>query len=74
MAGDRREHWDRVYRTKGPTEVSWYRPHLDTSLAFIEQAAADRTAAIVDVGGGESTLVDDLLGRGYTDVSRSVWR
>ena len=69
MAEDRREHWDRVYQSKRPTEVSWYRPHLDTSLAFIEQAASDRAAAIIDVGGGESTLVDDLLVRGYTDVT-----
>ena len=69
MTEDRREHWDRVYKTKQPTEVSWYRPHLDTSLALIEQAAPDRAAALIDVGGGESTLVDDLLARGYRDVT-----
>jgi SAM-dependent methyltransferase len=69
MTDDRREHWDRVYQTKRATEVSWYRPHLDTSLALIEQAAPERTAAIIDVGGGESTLVDDLLARGYADVT-----
>jgi ubiquinone/menaquinone biosynthesis C-methylase UbiE len=64
-----REHWDRVYQTKAATEVSWYRAHLETSLALIEQAAPDRRAAIIDVGGGESTLVDDLLARGYSDVT-----
>jgi SAM-dependent methyltransferase len=64
-----REHWDRVYQTKEPTEVSWYRAHLETSLALIEQAAPQRAAAIVDVGAGESTLVDDLLARGYSDVT-----
>ena len=69
MTEERREHWDRVYRTKRATEVSWYRAHLDTSLALIEQAAPDRTAAVIDVGGGESTLVDDLLARGYADVT-----
>jgi SAM-dependent methyltransferase len=69
MTEDRREHWDRVYQTKRPTEVSWYRPHLDTSLALIEQAAADRSASVIDVGGGESTLVDDLLARGYADLT-----
>ena len=63
------EHWDFVYGSKRPTEVSWYRPHLDTSLSFIEKAVPNRAAAIIDVGGGESTLVDDLVARGYTDLS-----
>jgi len=66
---DARQHWDHVYETKAATEVSWYRPHLDTSLALIDQAATDRTSAIIDVGGGESTLVDDLVARGYADVT-----
>ncbi len=66
---DARHHWDRVYETKDATEVSWYRAHLDTSLALIDQAARNRTSAILDVGGGESTLVDDLVARGYTDVT-----
>jgi SAM-dependent methyltransferase len=64
-----RQHWDTVYRTKAADKVSWYRPHLERSLAFVEAVAADRGAAIVDVGGGESTLVDDLLARGYSDVT-----
>jgi SAM-dependent methyltransferase len=66
---DAREHWERVYLTKRPTQVSWYAPHLDTSLRLIEDAAPNRHAAIVDVGGGEATLVDDLLDRGYRRVS-----
>jgi SAM-dependent methyltransferase len=66
---DARQHWEAVYRTKLPTEVSWYAPHLATSLTLIEDAAPDRDAAIVDVGGGEATLVDDLVDRGYRDVS-----
>jgi 2-polyprenyl-3-methyl-5-hydroxy-6-metoxy-1,4-benzoquinol methylase len=66
---DARSHWDSVYRTKAADEVSWYRRHLERSLAFIEAAAPDRAAAIIDVGGGESTLVDDLLARGYRDVT-----
>lgn len=64
-----RAHWDKVYSAKAPDQVSWYRPHLDTSLALIERAAPDRDAAIIDVGGGESTLVDDLLARGYANVT-----
>jgi 2-polyprenyl-3-methyl-5-hydroxy-6-metoxy-1,4-benzoquinol methylase len=64
-----REHWDLVYQTKAATEVSWYRAHLDTSLGLIEQVAAGPRSAIIDVGGGESTLVDDLLQRGYADIT-----
>ncbi|MBK7472989.1 MAG: class I SAM-dependent methyltransferase [Betaproteobacteria bacterium] len=62
-------HWDKVYSTKAPDAVSWYRAHLERSLALIERAAPDRSAAIIDVGGGESTLVDDLLAGGYQNVS-----
>ena len=66
---DQRLHWETVYRTKAPDAVSWYAPHLDTSLALIKRSAASTSSAIIDVGGGEATLVDDLLARGYTDVS-----
>lgn len=65
----KREHWEGVYRRKGPDEVSWYRPHLDRSLGFIERAGLSPESAILDVGGGASTLVDDLLERGYTDLT-----
>ncbi len=66
---DLKTHWERIYAEKAPEQVSWYRPHLETSLALIERAAADCSASIIDVGGGESTLVDDLLGRGYRNVT-----
>lgn len=62
-------HWEAVYGEKAPDEVSWYRPHLEKSVQLIEEAAPDRSAAIIDVGGGESTLVDDLLMLGYQHVS-----
>lgn len=62
-------HWEQVYRTRASTEVSWFRPHLETSLAFIEAAAPQRAARVLDVGGGASTLVDDLLAHGYRHVS-----
>lgn len=62
-------HWESVYRSKRTDEVSWYRPHLEVSLDLIERAAPDRGSAIIDVGGGEATLVDDLVRRGYRDVS-----
>jgi SAM-dependent methyltransferase len=64
-----REHWESIYQRKGPDEVSWYRPHLERSLAFIDQAALAQDALILDVGGGASTLVDDLLARGYEHVA-----
>jgi SAM-dependent methyltransferase len=64
-----REHWDRVYTSKGPDGVSWFRPHLERSLAFLEAAKVGREAAIIDVGGGASTFVDDLLDRGYENLT-----
>ncbi len=63
------DHWENVYRSKNFDAVSWYAPHLGESLRLIEQLCPDKTAAIVDVGGGESTLVDDLLHRHYLDLS-----
>ena len=63
------EHWDQIYRTKAHDQVSWYSPHLRASLELIERASVSRTTAIVDIGGGESTLVDDLLARGYQDIT-----
>jgi len=66
---DGEQHWDRVYGSKAPDAVSWYRPHLERSLAFIEAAHLDRGESIIDVGGGTSTLVDDLLERGYQDIT-----
>ena len=62
-------HWENVYREKSPGTVSWYRPHLDRSIELIQSAAPDRTASIIDVGGGESTLVDDLLELGYRNLT-----
>jgi 2-polyprenyl-3-methyl-5-hydroxy-6-metoxy-1,4-benzoquinol methylase len=66
---DAKTHWEKVYATKAPETVSWYSPHLETSLAQIERAAAGSSASIIDVGGGESTLVDDLLARGYENIN-----
>lgn len=66
---DEQAHWNAIYRSKAQDAVSWYRPHLEQSLRFIEEAALPRTAAIVDVGGGASTLVDDLLDAGYSNLT-----
>jgi 2-polyprenyl-3-methyl-5-hydroxy-6-metoxy-1,4-benzoquinol methylase len=62
-------HWEKIYTEKAPDAVSWYRPHLETSLELIERAASDFSASIIDVGGGESTLIDDLLARGYENIT-----
>lgn len=66
---DSKMHWEKVYSTKAPNEVSWYQPHLETSLALISRAAGANSASIIDVGGGESTLVDDLLARGHQTIT-----
>jgi SAM-dependent methyltransferase len=63
-------HWEKIYREKAPDAVScWYRPHLETSLMLIEKTARARGASIIDVGGGESTLVDDLLAHAYRNIT-----
>jgi len=62
-------HWEKIYSTKGPTEVSWFSPHLQTSLDLIQRAATNPCASIMDVGGGESTLVDDLIALGYQNIT-----
>lgn len=66
---DVQAHWERIFTQKAPDEVSWYRPHLETSLALIEQAVPECSASVIDVGAGESTLVDDLVACGYTNVT-----
>lgn len=66
---DRQSHWEKIYSEKAPDQVSWYRPHLETSLAMIEFCASGPSSSIIDVGGGESTLVDDLLARGYENIT-----
>ena len=59
-----KEHWEKVYTGKSPQSVSWFQPSAETSLRLIRQAAPP-TAAIIDVGGGASTLADGLLDAGY---------
>jgi ubiquinone/menaquinone biosynthesis C-methylase UbiE len=66
---DKKTHWENVYQTKDSDEVSWFREHLDTSMRMISNTGVGKDGAIIDVGGGNSTLVDDLLTRGFVDVS-----
>ena len=65
----RQAHWEQVYRTRAPEQVSWYQPEARMSLDLIQRAAPDRASAIIDVGGGASTLVDGLLGAGYRHIT-----
>jgi SAM-dependent methyltransferase len=62
-------HWDGVYRDKGEAQTSWYRPRLDESLRLIDSLRLAPDAPLIDVGGGRATLADDLLVRGFRDVS-----
>lgn len=66
---DMQAYWDRVYSGAKPSERSWFRPHLELSLALIERSGVDHGAAILDVGGGESTLTDDLMAAGFRDLT-----
>ena len=62
-------HWDEVYATKAVDTVSWFQTHADDSLRFLQKTGVDLNAAIIDIGGGASTLVDDLLAQGYKNVT-----
>jgi len=68
MSGDVTAHWDRVYSSKRPDQVSWYQGRPDTSLRLLVEAVHP-AAAVIDVGAGASTLADELLDRGFTDVT-----
>ncbi|WP_374665702.1 class I SAM-dependent methyltransferase [Ramlibacter sp.] len=64
-----RDHWEAVYRSKPAEGVSWYQPHAWRSMDFIRATGLGTDARIIDVGGGASTLVDDLLVGGWRDVT-----
>jgi trans-aconitate methyltransferase len=66
---DRSSHWDNVYATKGEAEVSWFQDSPTISFEMIRAANQDHGAAIIDIGGGASRLVDVLLEAGYRDVA-----
>lgn len=66
---DQASHWEHVYRTKDPDQVSWFQPEARLSLDLIQQAAPSRDSAIIDVGAGASTLVDGLVTAGYRRIT-----
>lgn len=65
----KREHWEKVYNTKSPDEVSWTQTVPATSLSFIHSFGLPKTAKIIDVGGGDSKLADYLLDEGYENIT-----
>jgi len=65
----RKEHWEKVYATKQPNEVSWTQDLPKTSLSFIHSFNLSKSASIIDVGGGDSKLVDYLLNEGYSNLT-----
>ncbi len=64
-----KSHWEQIYTSKPTTGVSWFQEHAVQSLQLIEKAAVSKDACIIDVGGGASTLVDDLLVHGYSNLT-----
>ncbi|MEN9338909.1 MAG: hypothetical protein RIQ62_221 [Bacteroidota bacterium] len=66
---ERKKHWEHIYETKTLQEVSWFQPTPQTSLDFFTQFAVPFDAKIIDIGGGDSLLVDYLLDAGYTDIT-----
>jgi len=65
----RQEHWDQAYEAKGPQGVSWYQRRPEISLRLIAESGVDRRAGVIDIGGGTSTLVDELLDAGYAPLA-----
>lgn len=66
---DRKKHWEKIYQTKELKDVSWFQPTPATSLDFIKEFNIPTTAKIIDIGGGDSLLVDYLLDMGYQDLT-----
>ena len=62
-------HWDEIYSTRSASQVGWYAPHLVISMQWITELELPAKEPIIDVGGGASTLVDDLLGSGHENLT-----
>lgn len=66
---NRKNHWENIYQTKALNEVSWYQETPETSLYFFEKFNVPKAAKIIDIGGGDSFLVDHLLKLGYYNLT-----
>lgn len=69
MSSERKSHWEKIYHGKATNEMSWYQPKPITSIRVIENLKIAKSARIIDVGGGDSLLVDHLLDLGYTNIT-----
>ena len=69
MTYDAKEHWENIYQTKEPNEVSWHQEKPTTSLRLITETNLDKNARIIDVGAGDSMLVDNLLALGFRNIT-----
>ncbi len=65
---ENKQHWENVFSTKSPNEVSWTQVYPKTSMDYLEALQLPKTANIIDVGGGDSNLVDALLEKGYKNI------
>ncbi|MBI4733318.1 MAG: class I SAM-dependent methyltransferase [Rubrobacteridae bacterium] len=64
-----KEHWEEIYSTKETNSVSWFQEHAECSFKIIKETGVSSSGAIIDVGGGASKLVDDLLKNGFTNLT-----
>lgn len=62
-------HWEKIYEAKAESDFSWFQPYPQTSVDFINLFKLPKTASIIDIGGGDSHLVDVLLELGYSDIT-----
>ncbi|MDX1500232.1 MAG: class I SAM-dependent methyltransferase [Woeseiaceae bacterium] len=69
MTTDRQRHWDEIYTGKPPERLGWYRPQLETPIAWIRELGLTRDAGLLDVGAGASTLIDDLVAAGFENLA-----
>ena len=69
MENSPKQHWEKIYETKQPNEVSWTQDIPETSLDFIHSFKLPKSAKIIDIGGGDSKLVDHLLLEGFTNIT-----
>ena|SRR3989338_6754055 len=66
---DQKLHWENIYKTKSSKDMSWYAPHLEESLRMIQSLGLSKDAEIIDIGGGASTLPDNLLAEGLKNIT-----
>ena len=69
MNNERKNHWEKIYAEKSPAQVSWTQKEPSTSIDFVKTTSLPMDAPIIDVGGGESHLVDRLIELGYSDIT-----